>query len=317
MTDFSIIIPVYNVEKYVSRAVESVLKQNYENMEIILVDDASTDSSGKICDELAAADNRIKTIFKESNGYVGAARNDGVKASSGKYIYFLDADDRLCEGVLSRVAGKIGEGYEVISSKYHCTAKENGRTHTVVCKGNQPLNTRIAAFSPFVGQSFYRREFLLKNERPFDENRMLAEDRKWIVENLAFAERMALEDYPFYLYTQRREGSLLNVIHAAYLPYSLKEVKNLYENIGGMNYKEAAVLKRKLADHYLTLAACAAIVRDKKARAALMEQVKGDMAVLTSKDCLARPFMWLRFFVGTANLLKLCNAVFLHYKTDI
>lgn len=88
----SVVMPVYNVEKYLKRAVDSVTLQTYKNLEIILVDDGSKDSSGKICDEMATLDNRIKVIHQKNSG-VSAARNTGIKNANGKYIAFVDPDD--------------------------------------------------------------------------------------------------------------------------------------------------------------------------------------------------------------------------------
>ena len=88
----SIVIPVYNVEKYLQECVDSVVKQSYKNIEIILVDDGSKDNSPKLCDELAKADDRIKVIHKE-NGGLSSARNTGMKVITGDYFVFLDSDD--------------------------------------------------------------------------------------------------------------------------------------------------------------------------------------------------------------------------------
>ena len=88
----SIIIPVYNVEKYLSHCLNSVLSQNFNDFEILLVNDGSTDGSDKICNEYAEKDNRIRAFHKENNG-LSSARNYGLKKSSGKYVIFLDSDD--------------------------------------------------------------------------------------------------------------------------------------------------------------------------------------------------------------------------------
>ena len=85
MKKLSVIVPVYNVEKYLERCVNSILNQNYENMEIILVDDGSKDSSGELCDVLAKRDNRIKVIHQK-NGGLSAARNTGIDNADGYYI---------------------------------------------------------------------------------------------------------------------------------------------------------------------------------------------------------------------------------------
>lgn len=90
----SVIIPVYNVENYLRECVDSVINQTYKNLEIILVDDGSTDSSGKICDEYLDADGRV-TVIHQKNGGLSAARNAGVDACEGDYVYFLDSDDYI------------------------------------------------------------------------------------------------------------------------------------------------------------------------------------------------------------------------------
>ena len=90
----SVIVPVYNVEKYFPRCIESILNQSYKNLEIILVNDGSTDSSGKICDEYAADDKRIYVIHKE-NGGQSTARNAALDLAKGEYITFVDSDDYI------------------------------------------------------------------------------------------------------------------------------------------------------------------------------------------------------------------------------
>ena len=88
----SVIVPVYNTEKYLHRCVDSIINQTYQNLEIILVDDGSTDSSGCICDEYAKKDERIKVIHKENAGQ-GVARNIALEYASGEYVGFVDSDD--------------------------------------------------------------------------------------------------------------------------------------------------------------------------------------------------------------------------------
>lgn len=88
----SVIIPIYNVEKYLEQCIESVINQTYENLEIILVDDGSSDKSSMICDKYKLKDNRIKVLCNTNMG-VGAARNSGLEISTGKYVTFIDSDD--------------------------------------------------------------------------------------------------------------------------------------------------------------------------------------------------------------------------------
>lgn len=88
----SIIIPIYKVEEYLKRCVDSVINQTYKNLEIILIDDGSPDSCGKICDEYAKINNKIYVIHQQNQG-VSAARNAGIDKAKGKYICFIDSDD--------------------------------------------------------------------------------------------------------------------------------------------------------------------------------------------------------------------------------
>ena len=90
----SILVPVYNVEQYLPRCIESVLSQDFQDWEMILVDDGSSDKSPQICDEFAEKDNRIKVIHK-SNGGANSARLTGFEMSQGVYLMFLDSDDWL------------------------------------------------------------------------------------------------------------------------------------------------------------------------------------------------------------------------------
>ena len=92
---FSIIIPVYNSESFLSTTIDSILKQNFKNYEIILVDDCSTDNTNKLCKSYEKNFNNIKLIDKRINTGVGDSRNKGIKFSTGKYLIFVDSDDGL------------------------------------------------------------------------------------------------------------------------------------------------------------------------------------------------------------------------------
>ena len=98
----SIIIPVYKVEKYLEKCIESILKQSYQDLEVILIDDGSPDECGKICDSYAERDKRIHVIHKE-NGGVARARNDGLNIATGDYISFIDSDDWIAEDAYERM----------------------------------------------------------------------------------------------------------------------------------------------------------------------------------------------------------------------
>ena len=110
----SIIIPVYNVEKYLKRCIKSVLNQDYKNLEIYLVDDGSTDNSGNLCDYYAEIDNRIKVIHK-TNGGLSSARNAALEKVSGKYLTFIDSDDYVAKNYISILYKTLYENEAQIS----------------------------------------------------------------------------------------------------------------------------------------------------------------------------------------------------------
>lgn len=99
---FSVIVPVYNVEQYLPRCLDSILNQQFRDFEVLVVDDGSTDGSGKLCDEYAKRDNRIRVIHQENQGLSGA-RNTGLDHAQGTWIAFVDSDDWVAEDMLQRV----------------------------------------------------------------------------------------------------------------------------------------------------------------------------------------------------------------------
>ena len=113
----SVVIPVYNVRLYLERCVQSVLRQTYKDLEIILVDDGSKDDSGKLCDQLALSDQRIRVIHQENQGLSGA-RNTGIRQATGEYIIFLDSDDEwLLDNGLEVLMQKGDVGNDLIIFK--------------------------------------------------------------------------------------------------------------------------------------------------------------------------------------------------------
>ena len=110
----SIIVPVYNVQKYLKRCIDSIIAQTYENIDISLVDDGSKDESGKICDEYEKIDQRIRVIHKP-NGGLSDARNKGMEIAKGEYIGFVDSDDYIAEDMFETLVNLLEETNSEIS----------------------------------------------------------------------------------------------------------------------------------------------------------------------------------------------------------
>ena len=114
----SIIVPIYNVERYLSDCIDSALNQTYRDLELILVDDGSPDGCGAICDAYAKKDSRIRVIHKP-NGGLSDARNAGLNIASGKYVYFLDSDDTIAPNLLETVVPYMEQGADLVTFGLH------------------------------------------------------------------------------------------------------------------------------------------------------------------------------------------------------
>ena len=106
MDKISVVVPVYNVKKYLEKSFESIADQTYDNLEIVLVDDGATDGSGKLCDELAKKDNRVKVCHKV-NGGLSSARNHGLLNATGDYTIFIDSDDYIHPDMISSLYSEM------------------------------------------------------------------------------------------------------------------------------------------------------------------------------------------------------------------
>ncbi len=122
----SVIIPIYNVEKYLTKCVESIIMQSYKNIEIILVDDGSPDKSGALCDEFAEKDKRITVIHQKNKGLSGA-RNSGLEIAKGEYILFIDSDDWIDKTFIETLYKNALEYSAEICVPGFCLSYENGR----------------------------------------------------------------------------------------------------------------------------------------------------------------------------------------------
>lgn len=154
MAEISIIVPVYQVEKYIRQCIESILAQTFTDFELILVDDGSIDNSGKICDEYAANDKRIRVIHKE-NGGLSDARNKGMENAAGKYFMFVDSDDYIAPNMVECLyENMLKECADLVVCNF---------CHFFEDSGEKDFSTQIQAEVLSGKEIFYNR----KNERNY------------------------------------------------------------------------------------------------------------------------------------------------------
>lgn len=154
MTKVSVIIPVYNVKEYLRQCVDSVVCQSYSDIEILLINDGSTDGSKELCDHLAEQDDRIKVFHQENRGVV-AARGVGVRNAIGKYILFVDGDDKIETNMIEVLIQQIGEADIISSGVYKYTSSEH---YTKRIDGYNPGVYKDAEYKMFFASMLFDKE---------------------------------------------------------------------------------------------------------------------------------------------------------------
>lgn len=243
---FSMILPVYNVEKYLNRCVNSILAQDFGDYEIILVDDGSADECGCLCDEWTKKDNRIKVIHKKNAG-LGYARNTGLHAAQGEYVFFVDSDDYIRPGTLSNIWKAIQkDGSEAIFFGFERIDK-NGKSmlqllpcpEKYLYKDKEEIMNQLLpdfiARNPYTGVSrnlrisawncCLKRDFLTEKNLSFvSEREYISEDIYFYIEMFACLQRVSIIDDIFYCYCQN-VGSLT----FSYKENRYKRLKQFYQ----------------------------------------------------------------------------------------
>lgn len=215
--DMSVIIPIYDVEDYLSECVDSVIHQADLCLEVILVNDGSTDRSGIIADEYARRDNRIKVIHQE-NGEASAARNAGLNVARGEYIAFIDSDDCLKENSLSKLyheatkfqadvlMGQVEFGHSDGSMSYYRPVPKEMIDITYTGKEVFIQLMKTDSYRPMVWNYIYRRAFLEEIHARFVIGTTPHEDELWMPIVLCQAAKTIITDTEFYYYRQREES---------------------------------------------------------------------------------------------------------------
>ena len=213
---FSVILPIYKVEKYLHECVDSILNQTYTDFEVILVDDGSPDSCPQICDEYAVKDARVKVVHK-INGGQASARNAGLEVAQGDYVCYVDSDDYLIDNkVLERLAEKTESEPDIVHYKFVEWFESDGHVAPCYFDYNVPTKDRSLAevYCDLIDKDAYynsawskiiKRSLLMDNNIRFEEG-IVGEDNEWYYHVVMVAKKLVLLDEPLYVY-RRRSGS--------------------------------------------------------------------------------------------------------------
>ena len=214
MPEISVIVPVYKVEKYIHRCVDSILAQTFRDFELILVDDGSPDNCGSICDEYAAQDPRIKVIHK-TNGGLSSARNAGLDVAQGKYIMFCDSDDYVAENWCQIMMTAIKKYPFALVSSDLLKVQEQEQVEQIDAVSAENI-VEVSFYqlvkrglSGYVCNKIFDRNIIQDRKLRFDENRKFAEDVPFVMSYCNACNAYVLVDVPIYYYVQRG-GSILH-----------------------------------------------------------------------------------------------------------
>lgn len=220
MATFSIIVPVYNTEKYLPQCVDSVLSQTFSDFELLLIDDESPDSAGILCDGYAAADQRVRVIHQK-NGGLSNARNSGLRAAAGEYILFLDSDDYWhSPEALSLIHREFtARGADIVLFKHRKLDVETG----VICESadtvtgadlaelsyGQQLSVCVSSqlFDTCAWNKAFRRSLMEKRDLFFTEG-IIAEDIDWVARLSLAGSRVSVVTEPLHTYRKGRPGAI-------------------------------------------------------------------------------------------------------------
>ena len=230
----SIIVPVYNAERYLHRCIDSVLAQTYTNFELLLINDGSKDNSGEICDEYAANDSRIHVFHKE-NGGASAARNYGLDKATGKYICFIDSDDWVDKDYIESLLPADDEDMVICSFMYD--TKEIFHLFGVV-RGKQDIGKDLHLFVDHMAVcspccKMMRRDIIVQNNMRFDVNVSAGEDMLFVCDYFsAGLDKIRTISQPLYHYYVADSGSLSHrIVDFATTEYILDCIKERVDKL--------------------------------------------------------------------------------------
>lgn len=214
MKKVSVIVPIYNVEAYIKRCVSSLLKQNYGNIEIILVNDGSPDNSSEIIDELAKTDDRIIVIHKE-NGGVSSARNAGLDIASGEYVMFVDGDDYVDENyvtyflkLVNMKESKIGFNKNNYVNERH--SRTNGNSFSEVNSEKATKYIYLGNVFVAVWNKIYNLQYLNDHKIRFNEEIWYGEGMLFNIQALQYTDTIAIGNTDVYHQVQNPNSAMRN-----------------------------------------------------------------------------------------------------------
>lgn len=247
----SVIIPVYNAEKYLCRCVDSILTQTFSNLDILLINDGSSDNSGTICDEYALKDNRIK-VFHKNNGGVSDARNVGIDNASGEWITFVDADDWISHQTFQTCIGYLSD-YELV--RFSATMVfDPGLMKTKIININEHRKIKDYFDEIFsrrtlitVWGGIYKSDIVKKYNLSFDTNIKNGEDWLFLMQYSLNVSKIRVINTPLYYYNMYNVSSCIHTMSIDKLFESLIPFNRISEELRNRKEFQYSLINGKIA----------------------------------------------------------------------
>lgn len=214
----SIIIPIYNCEKYIEECIKSILAQTFNDFEIIIINDGSSDNSLNICDQYATRDERIK-VFSQNNKGVSSARNRGIDIAQGEWITFIDADDIVYKNYLSHLYVNVNHNIDFIAAGFEYFTSRDTTTYTT--KTNSSYKEVLSKdfgitkmyenhfWQWFICSKLFRKCIITRNNIKFNESFIYGEDRLFIMQYIcAINGNISFSDTPIYRYRTHPDSAM-------------------------------------------------------------------------------------------------------------
>ncbi len=258
----SIIIPMYNVEPFINKCVNSIIEQTYENIEIILIDDGSPDKSGDLAEEIALIDKRVKVIRTENHG-VSSARNLGIELSKGEYLVFVDSDDYLSPDYIHYMMNlALNSGAEFIMSK-NCRLfpSESVELDGLIDNVEIWSSEKAASELLYPGKieigcwnKLFLTKFIISNNIKFPETLYMGEGLNFIINAAQKSNKVCVGSKKVYNYRKDNQQSATTVINIPKYINALRALDTINENkIIKSNYFDLAMIYHKYMTTYIAL----------------------------------------------------------------
>lgn len=309
----TVIVPTFNADKFICKCIDSILKQSYQEMEILIIDDGSTDGTENICKKYQEKDGRVRYLY-QNNGGVSKARNYGIREAQGKYIAFVDADDYIESNMIEMMVSyfmRIKKTDLVVCGFYECNTSKRIEKK-IECKKCLSQSAYLQglfnpnSFGGFLWNKLFRADIIKENQLKLDEDIFVCEDLLFCYRYGEYVDEVQFVPQSFYNY-------IVNENSATHSEYSSKR----FTAVTGFERMEHLVvrygnkeLKQEFDAHYIII--CIQLFKRliKKYKTFSNEEIQKIMSIVREKDMSFLTSAWPYKYKGVYIIMKILSLLF-------